>query len=106
MSLALACAKDEQKEVATKTAPLVPGAVGKPAEAAALRSTCPAAIRDAADAEAGGAACSRATRHGGPVNRKAERELVRVLAELAARHAPDGDKVRALTQVLGESRQG
>lgn len=34
MSLALACAKDEQKEVATKTAPLVPGAVGKPAEAA------------------------------------------------------------------------
>ena len=48
--------------------------------------------------------CSRATRLGGPVNRKAERELVRVLAELAARHAPDGDKVRALTQVLGESR--
>lgn len=49
--------------------------------------------------------CSRATRLGGPVNRKAERELVRVLAELAARHTPDGDKVRALTQVLGESRQ-
>lgn len=33
LSFALACAKDEQKEVATKTAPLVPGAVGKPAEA-------------------------------------------------------------------------
>jgi len=37
MSLALACAKDEQKEVATKTAPLVPGAVAKPAEATAAK---------------------------------------------------------------------
>lgn len=32
LSLALACAKDEPKEVATKTAPLVPGAVSKPSE--------------------------------------------------------------------------
>jgi len=43
--------------------------------------------------------CERATR-GAPVNRKAERELVRRLAELAARHAHDGDKVRPLTQLL------
>lgn len=46
--------------------------------------------------------CARAERSGGPVNRQAERDLVRSLAELAARHAPDGDKVRALTQVLAE----
>jgi Fe-S-cluster containining protein len=44
--------------------------------------------------------CERATRSG-PLPRKEERELVRRLAELAARHEPDGDKVRALTQVFG-----
>ena len=34
MLLALACAKDEQKEVSTKTAPLVPGTIGKATEEA------------------------------------------------------------------------
>jgi hypothetical protein len=34
MSLAMACAKDEPKEVATQTAPLVPGAVVKPTDEA------------------------------------------------------------------------
>nr|AQQ75032.1 hypothetical protein [uncultured bacterium] len=43
--------------------------------------------------------CERATR-GAPLERKRERELVRRLAEIAARHAPGGDKVRALTQVF------
>lgn len=37
LSLALACAKDEQKGVETKTAPLVPGAVGKATEQAASK---------------------------------------------------------------------
>ena len=48
--------------------------------------------------------CARATGES-PLSRKAERELARRLAALAARHAPDGDKVRALTQVLKGSRQ-
>jgi uncharacterized protein len=47
--------------------------------------------------------CERATRSA-PVTRKAERELVRRLAELAARHLPGGDQVRALTQVLAAAR--
>lgn len=37
--LALACAKDEQKDVATKTAPLVPSAPAKPADEAAAKET-------------------------------------------------------------------
>jgi Fe-S-cluster containining protein len=45
--------------------------------------------------------CARATRSE-PPKRKEERELVRRLTELAARHAPGGDKVRPLTQVLSE----
>jgi uncharacterized protein len=44
--------------------------------------------------------CERAARSE-PPKRKQERELVRRLAEIAARHRPGGDKVRALTQVLG-----
>jgi hypothetical protein len=37
MSLAVACEKDEQKAVTTQTAPLVPSAVGKAAEAATAK---------------------------------------------------------------------
>lgn len=47
--------------------------------------------------------CARATRGQAP-DRKTERELVRRLAELAARHTRQGDQVRPLTQVLGAAR--
>ncbi len=47
--------------------------------------------------------CERATRDA-RMTRKVERELVHRLGALAARHAPGGDRVRPLTQVLGTDR--